>query len=214
MHKEFDETNKNQNYKINKNSDIMQTKILDLKKKFEDVSNTSIEHSLKISKAHSSMVERINEIRLLKKNQKNIVKEEDFNKLVFRFNTFSDIENIDRLNKYLIPKLEKFSAKCDDLIESNIQMKECVQKFDETMSLKASKAELTILKKEIERDFMDNDDWLKINNMHNHLKQMFENHDKSILIELKKYYSLLDGQIDTCVDQKVETYFKKYDKVE
>ena len=92
----------------------------DLKKKFEDVSNTSIEHSLKISKAHSSMVERINEIRLLKKNQKNIVKEEDFNKLVFRFNTFSDIENIDRLNKYLIPKLEKFSAKCDDLIESNI----------------------------------------------------------------------------------------------
>jgi len=49
-------------------------------------------------------------------------------------------------------------------------MKECVQKFDETMSLKASKAELTILKKEIERDFMDNDDWLKINNMHNHLK--------------------------------------------
>ena len=45
----------------------MNEKFLDLKRKFEDISNTSIEHSLKISKAHSMMVERINEINQIRK---------------------------------------------------------------------------------------------------------------------------------------------------
>ena len=123
------------------------------------------------------MVERMNEINNLKAYIRGFVKEEEFNKLLKRFDVFSEIENIERLNHYLIPKLEKFSLKTDELLASNIEMRECVQKFDEVLSMKASKSEFQILQKSIEMEYMNNNEWKTINKMYSDLKEQFDGHD-------------------------------------
>lgn len=41
-----------------------------------------------------------------------------------------------------MPKVEKFSLMIDQFMKDNQMMRECVAKFDQTISLKANKGEL------------------------------------------------------------------------
>ena len=66
-----------------------------------------------------------------------------------RLDGFQELEHVEYLTNVLIPKLEKFSIKCDYLTESNDEMKSIVRKFDETMMSKANKSNLSVMQKEM-----------------------------------------------------------------
>ena len=44
-----------------------------------------------------------------------------------------------------MPKIKEFCDKIDDLIESNIQNKECILRFDEDLSYKLNKSAITAI---------------------------------------------------------------------
>lgn len=57
-----------------------------------------------------------------------------------RFDEFSDLENIKMINTVFLPKIDRFSKQIDQLFRSNEEVRDCVRKFDEDISLKASKS--------------------------------------------------------------------------
>ena len=59
-----------------------------------------------------------------------------------RLDGFANIEHIDSLKNWFLPRVEKFSKKIDDFEASNASVRECVVRLDEDISLKASKVEL------------------------------------------------------------------------
>lgn len=72
------------------------------------------------------------------------------------------METVDHINSYLIPRLNDFAGKCDALIESNKEMRDCIKKFEQDMLLKSNKNEILIFKNMIEEKFMIKNDWSKI----------------------------------------------------
>ena len=79
-----------------------------------------------------------------------------------RFEVFSEIENIHKLETSYLPKIRDFTGLVDQLEESHASMKECIRKFDEDLSLKASKIQLHLQKEELVRDFIYKDDYHKL----------------------------------------------------
>ena len=73
------------------------------------------------------------------------IDQQDFDKLLARFEKFSDIEHMDQLKNTLMPKISRFSNLMDEFIKDNEMMRECVRKFDEDMTLKANKGELVTM---------------------------------------------------------------------
>ena len=53
-----------------------------------------------------------------------------------------------------LPKIAAFTLKIDEITDSNVMMTECVRKFDEDISLKASKSALYQLKENIDQNFL------------------------------------------------------------
>ena len=70
----------------------------------------------------------------------------NFKGLLTRFNVFSQIENIDMITTVFMPKIIDFTRKIDEFIDSHESMKECIRKFDETMSIKANRTKVELLK--------------------------------------------------------------------
>ena len=56
------------------------------------------------------------------------------------------MENVSRINDFLIPKLNNFSEEVDRLLNSNKEMRQCIKKFDQDMLLKSNKSDLVVLK--------------------------------------------------------------------
>jgi len=69
-------------------------------------------------------------------------KTEYLDRLVDRFDEFSSIENINELLLVMIPTVERFLYYITVLIASNEEVKECVRKFDEDISMKANYSQL------------------------------------------------------------------------
>ena len=55
--------------------------------------------------------------------------------------------------------MKGFGEKVDAFMESNREIKECVRIFDETISQKASKAELLVLKEKSDNEFVKVSTW-------------------------------------------------------
>ena len=59
--------------------------------------------------------------------------------------------------------MEKFAATIDQLLADNVQVKECVVRFDNTICKKANKSELTVIRLELEKTFINKSLWTSIN---------------------------------------------------
>jgi len=57
-----------------------------------------------------------------------------------RVNEFSEIEHIDRLKNYFLPKITRFASMIDTFEAHNVKVNEIIRKFDETLSMKANKS--------------------------------------------------------------------------
>lgn len=47
-----------------------------------------------------------------------------------RFEVFKDIESMGAIEEYFLPKIDKFCQNIDKFEESNLEMRECIIKFD------------------------------------------------------------------------------------
>ena len=75
--------------------------------------------------------------------QADLIKKEtivNFQALLSRFDAFAEIECVMKLEETYLPKIKYFTDKIDELIESNVENKECIIRFDEAMSFKANKS--------------------------------------------------------------------------
>ena len=75
--------------------------------------------------------------------------------LLERFNEFASIENMDHYKNVYVPFIENFIGQIKDLETSNKNVRECIVKFDQDISLKCNKSALQTFKFELNRDFMN-----------------------------------------------------------
>lgn len=94
-------------------------------------------------------------------NQKKASKKE-VKHLTERLDKFSELEHMDYLQRVLLPKLNGFSGKIDGFLKEIDDVKTSTRQFDETMSLKANKAELKIHRERCEKRFVSQDLWTQI----------------------------------------------------
>jgi len=80
-----------------------------------------------------------------------------------RFDVFSDIETVKSMREVFMPKIKKFSDHIDHFHQSNLEMKECIKKFDASISLKANKAALVLMKQDLQEGFITADDLVEVN---------------------------------------------------
>ena len=77
--------------------------------------------------------------------EKELVLKEDkveFQKLLKRFNVFQEIESMGALEDHYLPKIDKFCGAIDAFEASNLEMRECIIKFDKDISQKLSKSQM------------------------------------------------------------------------
>ena len=62
---------------------------------------------------------------------------------------------MDNYKNVYVPFIEKFIAKINELERSNKNVRECIIKFDQDISLKCNKSALQTFKFELNRDYMN-----------------------------------------------------------
>lgn len=82
------------------------------------------------------------------------------------------------LKDELLPRVQEFSDLIDSYKKQNLEVRECIRKFDETISHKASKCAIKVLHETIGSEF------IRIENLHE-MKVMMRKH--SVDIETAKY---------------------------
>jgi archaellum component FlaC len=60
-----------------------------------------------------------------------------------RLDKFTSCESMENIETIFLPKVEMFTKEIDGFRKSHKEIKECVRKFDEVLSLKSSKGELS-----------------------------------------------------------------------
>jgi hypothetical protein len=71
-----------------------------------------------------------------------------------RLNTFAGIEHIQLLKDTFLPKIEKLCDKIDEFQQENLNVRECVIHFDQSLSLKANKNEFMTFKENLRSEFI------------------------------------------------------------
>ena len=72
---------------------------------------------------------------------------------------FSEIEHISYIKNTLLPKLNNFSTNLEAYYKKYDNLKAIIRQFDKDISLKSNKVELSLLKKDFENTFINNQKW-------------------------------------------------------
>ena len=75
---------------------------------------------------------------------------------------FAKFEHIQVLRDEVVPKMEHFTDLMDKYSEDNLDMRMCVRKFDQDLSLKANKCGIVTLREELEVGFVAMHNWKSI----------------------------------------------------
>ena len=78
----------------------------------------------------------------------------NFNHLLDRFNIFSDVDTIQKLETYYLPKMKNFSLEIIGLLENNLEIKQVVQDFDAALCLKVNNSAFTHLQNALSAEFI------------------------------------------------------------
>ena len=111
-------------------------------------------HTLEMSRLNIEIKAKGKLISQLQSDVKAKAPLSDFNDLLRRFNVFSEIETIEKLNNFYLPKMQTFVAHIDRFEQSNIETRDCVQKLDQDLSLKCSKSVLHTKIHELEEGYL------------------------------------------------------------
>ena len=91
--------------------------------------------------------------------EQKFVYQAEYNVLDEKFKIFSEIETIDKLQNVFLPKIYDFANKIDQMTKSNEEMTHCIRKFDEDISIKCNRLDLTLLRNHVDDNFLNNDSW-------------------------------------------------------
>lgn len=78
----------------------------------------------------------------------------DVGNLKKRFETFSDVENLNQYEKVFLPKIRGFEQNIKNWNDQVESMKECIRKFDADMSTKANKSALMLFENRVNSHFV------------------------------------------------------------
>ena len=70
-----------------------------------------------------------------------------------------EIECIVKLEETYLPKIKYFTDKIDELIESNIENKECILRFDKALCFKANVSAIMSIEHDLGKQYIKKDDW-------------------------------------------------------
>ena len=79
-----------------------------------------------------------------------------------------------KLEETYLPKIKYFTDKIDELIESNIQNKECILRFDQDLSFKANKSAIMSIEHDLGKQYIKKEDWPLIDARFDSLKYQIE----------------------------------------
>ena len=112
-----------------------------------------------------------------------------FEELAKRFDVFSGIESVEKLETYFLPTLKAFTNGIKDLEKSNEEVRQVVQQFDYNLSLKVNKSAFEAIRHDLGKGFLKREDLVSVNVQLKELKKehkMYENQMESGISEYKK----------------------------
>lgn len=116
--------------------------------------------SEELSRDIKSNTRKMNEnLQQIEKLGKDKASKSKFEVLKGRMDAMSQMEHISYLKCELLPQVNDFADQIKNYELSNEEVKRCIRKFDESISTKANKIELTIMKEELEEKFIDITRW-------------------------------------------------------
>ena len=101
--------------------------------------------------------------------------ETDFKSLLDRFNVFQELESIGALENVFMPRVYKFCAEIDRFEESNMQMRDCIKKFEGEILQKYSKSSMKHFQLDLPNKFLTVEKMSEIDQKINYVKDLVLN---------------------------------------
>jgi hypothetical protein len=134
------------------------------------------------------MITRCQEIEVLDEKVLLRAASSTVDELSEKFVKFSSIETIERITEFLMPRLEKFSSDVGKLYDSNLEIKEVVLSFDQSLSMKFNKSEHLVFKNKLDETYMKHeDDWPRLLERFDQIESEKLNRDNSITNQITQY---------------------------
>lgn len=115
-------------------------------------------HQLEMARMNTDVKTKGRLIALLGADVKARAPKYDFDLLKHRFEVFSEIETIEKLNEHFLPKIKVFMGHLARFEESNIETRDCVRDLDRSLTLKCSKSALLESIHDVRESCLSNED--------------------------------------------------------
>ena len=130
-----------------------------------------------------------------------------------RLEKFAAIEHIDQLINVFLPKVQQFSDQVTDFMADNEDVKNCVRKFDEDISIKANKSSLIEMNEEIERRFIPLQRWDQVLDGFDDLRQHIKEKYKEMESHFEDFRKKEEQSLDILCEELLANKYSKYDHV-
>ena len=184
-----------------------------LQNNFED-HETKLDKNLLSIKSISKIVNQ-NAFELEKQEEK--IKEKaiaaDLAKLTERFKVFENVEHIQTLKEVFLPRIANFAKQVDQLEQSNIDQRVCIQEFDRALSLKLNKSVLPVLMEELKGTYLGIDTILTINSKFDDIWKNVKEREALVGEEIERHKGHIDDVVNKSIVENITTKFKHYDNV-
>lgn len=134
-------------------------------------------------------------------------------KLTERLEEFACIEHINRLKTELLPKIEQFATMIDGFHNDNTDVRECIRKFDKSISIKANKSQFSVLKEEFERSFVHIKNWDTVLGRVEAMKEELRGEARALDQKFDKFKQHELDNNDLKCEQLMKVKLVKYNKV-
>jgi hypothetical protein len=141
------------------------------------------------------------------------VERELVDKLQERQDVFESIESMDVITNVFFPKMNSFSSKIDDYNADHELVRECVRRFDEALSAKATRVELRTLAAKLEDTFISQRFWDDLVAEHDEMKSEALQQKSNFEDEVVAFRQQESENMDMNITSSIETHFARYEEV-
>jgi hypothetical protein len=134
--------------------------------------------------------------------------------LLKRIDGFANVEHIKQLKDFFLPKIEEFAAKIDHYEGSNESVKECIVKFDQDISLKASKTEILKRETKLLGMLVHNEAKEELECRMRGIESLFQKEAEERKEDFEQFKAARQESFEADMIHLFATRFQKYEKVE
>ena len=142
---------------------------------------------------HAKRIRQVEEQLILKEDRV------EFQKLLKRFNVFQEIESMGALEDYYLPKIDKFCCAIDAFEASNLEMRECIIKFDKDISQKLSKSQMASFQLDLPNKFMSRADKEYFDEQLDNMKSLIWDKNQMVRDEVDSFVNSYQDRINAMV---------------